>query len=44
MYSVLLKVVSYYDLGVLCMSVGFQKKVGGWGELYVVLLAIFGTL
>ena len=35
----LLKVVSYYDLSVLFMSVmGFQKKVwmgvGGWGELY----------
>ena len=33
MYSVctLLKVVSYYDLSVLSMSVmGFQKKVGGW--------------
>ena len=34
----LLKVVTYYDLSVLCMSVmGFQKKswdggwVGGWG-------------
>ena len=41
MYSVytLLKVVSYYDLSVLSMSVmGFQKKkfgwVGWWGELY----------
>ena len=34
----LLKVVSYYDLSVLSMSVlGFQKKKfgwGGWGELY----------
>ena len=35
----LLKVVGYYDLSVLSMSVmGFQKKfgwrVGGWGELY----------
>ena len=43
MYSLciytLLKVVGYYDLSVLSMSVmGFQKKVwmgvGGWGELY----------
>ena len=43
MYSVytLLKVVGYYDLSVLSISVmGFQKKslyggwVGGWGELY----------
>ena len=33
MYS-LLKVVGYYDLSVLSMSVmGFQKKFG-WGELY----------
>ena len=38
----LLKVVGYYNLSVLSMSVmGFQKKkkfgwgvVGGWGELY----------
>ena len=35
----LLKVVGYYDLSVLSMSVmGFQKKFGwgvvGWGELY----------
>ena len=35
----LLKVVSYYDLSVLSVSVmGFQKKpvwmAGGWGELY----------
>ena len=33
----LLKVVGYYDLSVLSMSViGFQKKklVGGWCELY----------
>ena len=34
-----LKVVGYYDLSVLSMSVmGFQKKfvwmVGGWGKLY----------
>ena len=44
----LLKVVSYYDLSVLSMSVmGFQKKevwmgVGGWGELYPSLFWIFG--
>ena len=43
MYSVctLLKVVSYYDLSVLSMSVmGFKTKldgVGGWGEFYPVL-------
>ena len=40
----LLKVVSYYDLSVLSMSVmGFPKKVwmGGWGELYPVLIWIF---
>ena len=35
----LLKVVGYYDLSVLSMTVmGFQNKVwmgvGGWGELY----------
>ena len=35
----LLKVVGYYDLSVLSMSVmGFKKKVwmgvGGWGKLY----------
>ena len=35
----MLKVVGYYDLSVLSMSVmGFQKKEvwmgGGWGELY----------
>ena len=35
----LLKVVGYYDLRILSMSVmGFQKKVwmgvGGWGEFY----------
>ena len=39
----LLKVVGYYDLSVLSMSVmGFQKKfgwrVGGWGELYPIFL------
>ena len=43
----LLKVVSYYDLSVLSMSVmGFQKKVwmgeGGWDELYPSLFWIFG--
>ena len=42
---VLLKVVSYYDLRVLSMSVmGFQKSldgVRGWGELYPVLFLIF---
>ena len=43
----LLKVVSYYDLSVLSMSVmGFQKKfawwVGWWGELYPSLFWIFG--
>ena len=47
----LLKVVGYYDLSVLSMSVmGFQKKkvwieggwVGGWGELYPILFRIFG--
>ena len=42
----LLKVVGYYDLSVLSMSVmGFQKKfgwgVGGWGELYPIF---FGFL
>ena len=44
MYSVcigtLIKVVSYYDLSVLSMSVmGFQKKfgrgAGGWNEVYL---------
>ena len=43
----LLKVVSYYDLSVLSMSVmGFQKRsldgVGGCGDLYPVLFWIFG--
>ena len=42
----LLKVVGYYDLSVLSMSVmGFQKSlngVGGWGELYPFFLWIFG--
>ena len=42
----LLKVVSYYDLSVLFMSViGFQKMLmglGGRGELYPVLVWIFG--
>ena len=50
----LLKVVGYYDLSVLSMSVmGFQKKkigrgvggwVGEWGELYPSLFWIFLTL
>ena len=39
LYITLLKVVGYYDLSVLSMSVmGFQKKVwmgvGGWGQLW----------
>ena len=43
---ILLKVVSYYDLNVLSISVmGFQKKVwmgvGGWGEFYPSLFFIF---
>ena len=43
----LLKVVGYYDLRVLSMSVmGFQKKfcwgVAGWGELYRSCFRIFG--
>ena len=47
MYAVctLLKVVNYYDLSVLSMSVmGFQKKIdgGGWGELHPSLFWIFG--
>ena len=40
----LLKVVSYYDLSVLSMSVmGFKKKFGfgGWGELYQSLFLEF---
>ena len=43
----LLKVVGYYDLCVLSMSVvGFQKKkfgwrVGGWGELYPIFFKDF---
>ena len=36
----LLKVVSYYDLSVLSMSV--RMRVGGWGELYPVLFWMFG--
>ena len=46
----LLKVVNYYDLSVLSMSVmGFQKKkfgweVGGWGKLHTSLFWIFGIL
>ena len=43
----LLKVVSYYELSVLSMSVmGFHKKiwmrVGGWYALYPSLFWIFG--
>ena len=50
---ILLKVVGYYDLSVLSMSVmGFQKSlyggVGAWGELYPsyfsVFLEFFSTL
>ena len=42
----LLKVVRYYDLSVLSMSVmGFQQQQrldgGGWGELYPILYWIF---
>ena len=39
----LLKVVGYYDLSVLSMSVmGFQKKfVGGWGELYPIFFGFW---
>ena len=42
----LLKVVGYYDLRVLSMSVmGFQNKfgwrVGGWSELYPIFLIFF---
>ena len=41
----LLKVVGYYDLSVLPMSVmGFQKKKfgwGGWGELYPIFVGFF---
>ena len=45
----LLKVVGYYDLSVLSMSVmGFQKKfgwgVGGWGELCPSFFGILLTL
>ena len=45
----LLKVVSYYDLSVLYMSVmGFQKRfgweAGRWGELYPSIFWIFGIL
>ena len=39
----LLKVVSYYDLIVLSMSVmGFKNSLDGLGELYPVLFWIFG--
>ena len=53
MYSVctLLKVVGYYDLSVLSMSVmGFNKKslnggwVGGWGELNPFFWGIIGIV
>ena len=41
----MLKVVGYYDLSVLYMSVmGFQKSldgVGGWGELYPIFLDVW---
>ena len=44
----LLKVVGYYDLSVLSISVmGFQNKiwgVGGWGELYPSFFGICLTL
>ena len=41
-YYILLKVVSYYDLSVLPMSVmGFQKKCLDWGELYPSFCWIF---
>ena len=43
----LLKVVSYYDLSVLSISVMcFQKKVwvGEWGELYSFFFGIFGIV
>ena len=46
-YCTLLKVVGYYDLSVLSMSVmGFPTKkfgrgAGGWGELYPILSLIF---
>ena len=43
----MIKVVSYYDLSVLSMSViGFQKfgwGVGGWGEVYPSFFRIFFT-
>ena len=39
----LLKVINYYDLSVLFMSMmGFQKKKGGWGELHPSLFWIYG--
>ena len=44
----LLKVVGYYDLSVLSMSVMVSTKkevwmgVGGWGELYPIFFGIFG--
>ena len=46
--ATLLKVVGYFDVSVLSMSVmGFKKKVwtgvGGWGELYA-SFCLFGFL
>ena len=39
----LLKVVGYYDLSGLSMSVmGFQKKFGWWGQLYPSFFGILG--
>ena len=39
----LLKVVGYYDLSILSMSVmGFQKKSLGWGERHPSFFWIFG--
>ena len=40
-YSVLLKVVSYYDLSVLSMSVMGPKNVGGFCELYQFFFLVF---
>ena len=39
-----LKVVGYYDLSVLTISVinGFPKKKFGWGEFYPSFFGIFG--
>ena len=44
---IMLKVVGYYDLSVLSMSVmGFQKsfRVGGWCELYHFFFWIFENI